>query len=136
MLAFSGQAASQPDQRLLETARALGSLFGQFVRRKQAEESLRDSEARFRSLTHMSSDFFWETDAQHRVSILVHGPSYPDAVLRGAQGKASWDLPSVSPDAAGWAAQRAKMDQHLPFRDFEFGRRLPGGTVRYFSVSG
>jgi len=135
VLSFSSQSVREPDQRLLDASRVIGSQIGQFLRRKQAEESLRESEARFRRLTEMSSDFYWETDSSHRVSQLVHGPNYPDAVLRGALGKASWDLPSVSPDEAGWASQRARMEQHLPFRDFEFARALRDMT-RYFSVSG
>ena len=135
VLNFSSRSVRPPDQRLLDASSVIGSQIGQFLRRKQAEESLRESEARFRRLTEMSSDFYWETDATHRVSELVHGPSYPDEVLRGALGKASWELPSVSPDEAGWAAQRALMDQHLPFRDFEFARQL-GSVARYFCVSG
>jgi diguanylate cyclase (GGDEF)-like protein len=135
VLNFARPAGLEPDQRLLQAARVIGSHIGQFLQRKQAEESLRESEARFRRLTEMSSDFYWETDADHRASQLVHGPNYPSLVLRGALGKASWDLPSVSPDEAGWVAQRAKMDQHLPFRDFEFARLLDGAT-RHFSVSG
>jgi PAS domain S-box-containing protein len=135
VLNFSSQSVREPDQRLLDASRVIGSQIGQFLRRKQAEESLRESEARFRRLTEMSSDFYWETDPAHRATQLVHGPSYPVEVLRGALGKASWDLPSVSPDEAGWAAQRAQMDQHRPFRDFEFARLL-GGVTRYFNVSG
>ena len=136
VLSFSSQSVREPDQRLLDASRVIGSQFGQFLRRKQAEESLRESEARFRRLTEMSSDFYWETDGAHRSSQLVHGPNYPDVVLRGALGKTAWELPSVSPDEAGWAAQRALMEQHLPFRDFEFGRKLPDGATRYFSASG
>jgi diguanylate cyclase (GGDEF)-like protein len=135
VLSFSSQSVREPDQRLLEASRVIGSQIGQFLRRKQAEESLRESEARFRRLTEMSSDFYWETDTAHRASQLVHGPNYPDEVLRGALGKAAWELPSVSPDEAGWAAQRALMDQHQPFREFEFAREL-GGITRYFNVSG
>jgi len=135
VLHFARPAGPEPDKRLLQAARVIGSQIGQFLQRKQAEESLRESEARFRRLTEMSSDFYWETDADHRSTQLVHGPNYPSQVLRGALGKAAWDLPSVSPDEAAWAAQRAKMDQHLPFRDFEFARMLDGAT-RHFAVSG
>jgi diguanylate cyclase (GGDEF)-like protein len=83
----------------------------------------------------MSSDFFWETDVQHRFLDMVHGPSYSRSMGR-VVGHAAWDLPSTHPDAAGWAAIRATMDAHQPFRDFEFGRPWPDGTVRYFSVNG
>ena len=37
---------------------------------KRAERLLRESEARFRSLTHLSSDWYWEMDAEHRFTRL------------------------------------------------------------------
>ena len=137
LLAFSGHRAGEPDERLREAAQAIGSLFGQFLQRKQTEELLRASEARFRSLTHLSSDFFWEMDAQHRLASIVHGPSYGTAQIgRGMIGKHPWGVASASPDQAGWAAHMAVLNSHLPFRDFEFARVMPDGGTRYFSVSG
>jgi diguanylate cyclase (GGDEF)-like protein len=133
---FSSTTVREPDQRLLQASRVIGSQAGQFLRRKQAEASLRESEARFRSLTEMSSDFYWESDVQFRISQIVHGPNYPPDVLRGALGKTSWEIPSVSPDEAAWTAFRATLGAHASFRDFEFGRRMPDGSVRHFSVSG
>ena len=135
VLSFTSESVRPPDARLLQAARVIGVQIGQFLRRMQAEASLRESEARFRSLTEMSSDFFWETDAQHRYVDLVHGPSYSEPMGR-IVGHTAWDLPSSHPDAAGWATMRATMDAHKPLRDFEFGRPLPDGTVRYFSVNG
>jgi diguanylate cyclase (GGDEF)-like protein/PAS domain S-box-containing protein len=137
VLNFSSLKAREPDQRLLAASRVIGSQVGQFFQRKQAEASLRESEARFRSLTQMSSDFFWETDAAHRFVQLVHGPDYlwPE-MSHGVTGKAPWELPCESPDEAGWTAQRAKLEAHRPFRDFEFARRMPDGVVRHLAISG
>jgi len=103
--------------------------------RRHAELKLRESEERFRSLTAMSSDFFWETDPQHRFVEVVHGPEYPERMGR-IIGQAPWDLPHVHPDEAAWTAQRATMDAHQAFRDFEFGRSWADGTARYFSITG
>jgi diguanylate cyclase (GGDEF)-like protein len=134
---FSSRTVREPDRRLLDASRVIGSQVGQFVQRKQAEAALRESEARFRSLTQMSSDFFWETDQAYRLTELVHGPSYPEAHMgRGALGKANWELPSLTPDEGGWAAHRATIERQEPFRDFEFSRRMSDGQVRYFSLSG
>jgi diguanylate cyclase (GGDEF)-like protein/PAS domain S-box-containing protein len=137
LLAFSGRNAGRPDERLQQAARVIGSHVGQFLQRKQAEEALRESEARFRSLTQMSSDFFWETDAEHRLANIVHGPSYASSDIGyGVVGKTLWELPFLTPDEGGWAAQRATLESHVPFRDFEFSRAGADGSTRYFSVSG
>jgi len=122
VLTFSSQAVREPDQRLVQAARVIGSQIGQFLKRKQAEESQRESELRFRSLVQMSSDFFWETDAQDRFTEMVHGPNYVDTVAGAGE--------------AGWGELRGMFQARLPFRDFEFGRPWPDGSIRYFSVSG
>src|SRR6185295_8104612 len=103
--------------------------------RLKAERALRESEARFRSLTELSSDFYWETDAGHRVVEAIHGSNYHPVTAPGVQaGKARWEIPCLSPDAAGWAAHRAVLDAHRPFRGFEFSRLDMTGTVRTISI--
>jgi diguanylate cyclase (GGDEF)-like protein/PAS domain S-box-containing protein len=132
---FHSREIREPDERLLQAIGMISDQIAQFLRRMQAEAQLRQSEARFRSLTEMSSDFFWETDAEHRFIDVVHGPEYSER-MGGVVGHTAWELAYVHPDTAGWAALREKMDAHLLFRDFEFGRPWPDGTVRYFVVHG
>jgi diguanylate cyclase (GGDEF)-like protein/PAS domain S-box-containing protein len=134
ILCFEAKDAREPDERLLQSARVIGGQLGQFLRGKQAEESLRESEARFRGLTQMSSDFFWETDVEHRVVAVQHGPGYVPTEPR-VLGKTRWEIPSISPDEAGWAAHRAVLEARKPFRDFEFGRAMAQG-IRYLAISG
>ncbi len=137
VLSFSGYAVRPPDERLQQAARVIGSQVGQFLQRKQAEEALRESEARFRSLTQMSSDFFWETDPQHRFVSIVHGPNYAATEMgEGLIGRAAWEIDAVSPDEAGWAVHQATLESQVPFRDFEFARLTPDGMTRYFALSG
>jgi len=96
------------------------AVYDDITARKAAEDALRESEARFRSLTQMSSDFFWESDVGHRFTQLVYGPGYQAA--------------QVGHDAID--AIRAKLESRVAFRDFEFARALPDGATRYFTVSG
>src|SRR5438105_5594860 len=99
-------------------------------------QSLRESEARFRSLLALSSDFYWETDVEHRVVQIEHDlPEHPVA-SRAQVGKARWETPSTYPDAQGWAAHRATLEAHLPFRDFELARLDADGGERHRLISG
>ena len=102
---------------------------------KRAEQAMRESEVRFRSLVELSSDFYWETDAEHRLTRTTHDQKYRPA-SQPVIGKTRWELPSISPDAAGWAAHRAVLAARQAFVDFEMGRIDPDGVRRYLSVSG
>ena len=100
---------------------------------------LRESDLRFRSLTELSSDFYWESDTEHRLTLLnAGGGARGLPPLRQAPqiGERRWEIPYLSPDAAGWQAHRAVLDAHLPLCDFEFSRLGADGTERYLSISG
>ncbi len=105
--------------------------------RVEAEASLRRSEERFRKLAALSSDSFWETDAQHRFIHVVSGTRF--GVVYEAKehlGKARWDMPSVSPGVAGWEWLRETMDAHESFHEFEFARADTDGRIHYRMISG
>jgi diguanylate cyclase (GGDEF)-like protein/PAS domain S-box-containing protein len=100
---------------------------------------LRDSEAHFRLLVEMSSDFFWETDAEHRImKRSVDLMSSRVSVFRTAPkiGERRWEIPYTSPDEAGWREHRAALDAHRPFRDFELSRLGIDGIERHVAISG
>lgn len=109
------------------------------TKRKRVESALHESEARFRSLTEMSSDFYWESDSEHRLT--QRGSADKESTVsvfqRGAQiGERRWDIAYLSPDESGWRAHRAILDAHLPFRNFELSRLGTDGTERHISISG
>jgi len=92
---------------------------------------------RFRSLMRMSSDLYWETDAEHRLRELVYGAGRRAGMPREqVLGKKRWEIPSVYPDAALWRAHIETLEAQLPFRDFEFARRHPEGETHHYSISG
>ena len=105
--------------------------------RKRAEDELRVSEERFRTLVQFSFDVYWETDAQHRFIRQEFSEGFTDAPAPGSEiGKTRWEVPYLEPDAEAWRKHRETMDAHQPFRDFELARPTPDGSKRYVSVSG
>jgi len=102
------------------------------------QELLRESEERFRDFADTASDWFWETDTEHRISYI----SDSVGMLRGgsrqqAIGRRRWELAAdLATEPEKWAAFRAQLDAHQPFRDFRYQIRVPSGDVHYIAVSG
>ncbi|MDH4096581.1 MAG: PAS domain S-box protein, partial [Betaproteobacteria bacterium] len=98
------------------------------------ERALRESEDRLRSLVELSTDFYWETDAEHRLARRGAGAraSAVSTFADGSLGRRRWELPHHSPDQQAWMAHKAVLDAHQPFQDFEFSRPTPDGSVRHF----
>ena len=102
-----------------------------------AADALRDSEARFRAFARASSDWFWETDEQHRFifvsdEIRLFGQDPSDRIGRRRQ-----ELAALGPeDMRLWDEHYSALDRHEPFRNFVYARRIGGGAERMVSISG
>jgi diguanylate cyclase (GGDEF)-like protein len=97
------------------------------------QESLRESEARWRSLTHLSADLYWEMDFDLRITKLEgQGTSNMQHVssLLGKIPRASQDLRNMSVD---FEAQCALMNAHRSFHELEL--QLPDGNGGWVWVS-
>ena len=117
-------------------ARMSGSL-SDITDRRSGEEALAESEARFRSLTKLSTDFFWETDVADRFTSVETGKAYRGVrnVAWSKLGKTRWEIPHVSPDEAAWTAHRAVIAARQRFVDFGFSR-IENGEERFYEHSG
>lgn len=95
------------------------------------------SEAKFRDLTALSSDWVWESDAQHRISSVSDSV---DAVLgawaRQAIGSRRWELAENNALPVDWQTHREALEAHKAFEDFEYAALDPQGNVHHLSVSG
>jgi diguanylate cyclase (GGDEF)-like protein/PAS domain S-box-containing protein len=137
VLAFNSREIREREERLLQAISVIGSQIGQFVQRKQVEDVVRESEERFRSLTGLSSDWYWEQDENFRFIEMENATQ--GASGRGPSsniGKTRWDLPALNMTEADWAAHRALLEAHQPFHDLELYRRTADGTPKYTSISG
>jgi PAS domain S-box-containing protein len=106
----------------------------QTVQERTAE--LRESEARYRSLTELASDWYWEQDEEGAFT-KVSGPVLEmlgirvDSLAGGANGAqdAGWD-------EAQREVLRATIEARQPFLDFQFNRVNADGSGQRFRVSG
>jgi diguanylate cyclase (GGDEF)-like protein/PAS domain S-box-containing protein len=106
--------------------------------RIEAEEALRASEARFRSLTQLSSDLYWEQDEDFRfTSFAGTGSDRVNASRRLPYiGKKRWEQNYVNMTQEDWAAHIATLEAHKPFLDLELCRLDEQGDKTWVSISG
>ena len=105
--------------------------------RKQTEQMLQENEERFRALTALSSDWFWEQDEKFRfVLVSSEGARGSAGIQDSAIGKTYWELDHVSMDDSVWAAHKTQLERHEVFRDFEITRHDHSGKIYYESISG
>ena len=100
-------------------------------------EALRLSESRWRSLTHLSSDWYWEQDAQFRF-VRLDGNPYHEAGVPNEMhyGLARWELPNTFVGDGQWREHRRQLEAHEVFHDFEMQRLTEDGQPVWVSISG
>jgi diguanylate cyclase (GGDEF)-like protein/PAS domain S-box-containing protein len=95
------------------------------------------SEARFRALTELTSDWYWEQDANFRF-VRVDGDIETARTMPAETfiGATRWDsgVQGVSPDQ--WVLHRAVLESHETFHDFEMQRARIDGSLMWVSISG
>ena len=97
---------------------------------------LRESEARFRSLTELVSDWYWEQDANGNFT-KVSGPVLEMLGIRvDSLAGASYDTPESGWNPAEREVLQAKIAARQPFLDFIFSRVNADGSQQKFQVSG
>ncbi len=105
--------------------------------RVEAERRVRASEARFRSLTELSSDWYWEQDSEFRQTFVSEGYAAKlVSTLGKTLGSKRWERPGATPMHGTWADHRAVLEAHLPFRNFEYSRVADDGRRVFVSLSG
>jgi PAS domain S-box-containing protein len=97
---------------------------------------LRASEARFRRLTELSSDWYWEQDENGHFT-KIYGPVFE---MLGIQGNDAQDK-IMNDQAVLWSETEKKileanMVARRPFLDYVYSRVNPSGSRQYLMVSG
>src|SRR6476646_10367594 len=107
--------------------------------RKRAEEALRGSEARFRDYAESASDWYWETDPDHKFTRVT---DYERLRARGFApvsriGLTRWEFATdVESEPEKWKLHRSMLEAGQPFRDFVYRAARSDGSLVYYKISG
>lgn len=103
-----------------------------------AERELKRREERFRSLTSLSSDWYWETDQEGRFTFLSDGIQARLGLRPAELLGASLEAFALDTTEPGYLACRNSVLARRPFRDAVYSVGLAGypGVVRYIRISG
>jgi hypothetical protein len=102
-----------------------------------AHERLAESEKRHAMMADLAADWYWQTDAEHR--LVEVGPVAKQIVGDRAEqliGRHRWSVFADGASEEEWASHRADLDARRPFRGFEFAIRGGQRTLRWVSISG
>ncbi|MDC8774120.1 histidine kinase dimerization/phosphoacceptor domain -containing protein [Roseateles albus] len=105
--------------------------------RERAFADLQQSEARFRALIELSSDWYWEQDENFRFTTMtgLNGAAL-NSSRQSRLGKTRWDLPWVDMEEQVWHEHRALLERHERFDEFQMSRIEANGQLAVYLSSG
>jgi len=107
--------------------------------RKRTEAALRESEARFRDFAEVASDWYWETDTEHRFKdyAIYESESASNPDWSHTLGKTRLEMrPDDDTDDEKWQRHRADLEARRPFRNFMYRLRDGHRGYRHVKISG
>jgi PAS domain S-box-containing protein len=105
--------------------------------RKRALARLQSSEQRWATMVRLASDWYWETDEQHRV--LPMTPEHHRRVAwfaDKAEGRTLWAAFPAAMDAQTWDQHRADVESNQPFHSLLMCLDGDDGARRWLTLSG
>jgi two-component system cell cycle sensor histidine kinase PleC len=127
------QAVWNADGRAIRIAGSIYDITDQIL----ASQQLQDSKARFLDFADAASEWFWESDIEHRYTyfserLSEHAGVVPSAWLHLSR----MDLAAEAMELPHWRQHVATLNAHRPFRNFEYEARGPNHETLWFRTSG
>ncbi len=108
--------------------------------RKRMELALKESEQRFRNIAQSASDWFWETDENHRFSFLSDRVKdilgIPTANILGKSRLDFVSQDQLEADSDKWRKHEDDLNSHRPFKDLVYVFSADGGNKRHIRING
>ena len=103
-------------------------------------QALLEREQQFRDYAETASDWYWETDTDHKFKRMKDDEqlrAWGRLPLTSRIGLTRWDFAEdVESQPEKWELHRSMLDAHQPFRDFIFPAVRFDGSLMYVKVSG
>ncbi len=104
--------------------------------REQTQEALRNSEQRFKDVAEAASDWFWETDSEHRFTFISERLRDITAIDPKTNiGRTRDELASLDRDDT-FKRHLEDLDAQRPFREFTYQSASHDGRRYHFKVNG
>jgi diguanylate cyclase (GGDEF)-like protein/PAS domain S-box-containing protein len=89
------------------------------------------------SLAHIASDWFWESDPEHRLVYASERMTELSGLgTEAGIGRPRYELASNAGDETFWREHRDTLEARRSFRDFVYPRHTADGSLRWIKVSG
>ncbi|MCR9257715.1 MAG: response regulator [Alphaproteobacteria bacterium] len=115
------------------------AFMGVLSRQKSLTEHARteavQARQRFQEFAATTSDFFWETDADHRYTYFARSSEAAFEHFIGLRRDQA-ALQETEEERKKWRDHITDLDAHLPFRDFTYRVRTGTGEIRHIRSSG
>jgi PAS domain S-box-containing protein len=105
--------------------------------RRLAHEQLMASEQRWSTMARLAADWYWQTDAEHRLLPMSEEQRQRLGVelAEHVEGRTRWDAHPDALTAEQWAEHRADLDARRPFRSLQLEIEAGAGSGRWLWIS-
>jgi PAS domain S-box-containing protein len=105
--------------------------------RRRMVARLKASEQRWSTVVRLATDWYWESDEQHRIQPMMmeqhhQGQFFADAV----RGRTLWEAFPFGLDVMAWELHRADLENRRPFRELELCVDRDDGSRHWLAISG
>jgi diguanylate cyclase (GGDEF)-like protein/PAS domain S-box-containing protein len=97
---------------------------------------VKESESRYRSITELSTDWYWEQDEDFLFTLVSSGADTGAGIpARDHIGKTLWEVYPSESNSSGWQKHQRELQAHLPF-EFTFHKPANDGSAQTLSIVG
>jgi len=124
--------------RIIKTYNRMAASARRYVRRLRiSEHEVRLSETRFRDMAEISSDWYFEMDAELRFTMISDG--FFEKIKRDPSelmGSRRDELAGYGVSSSNWQSHISDLQNRREFRNFEYSILQDDGTAKHISISG